>query len=402
MNSRERVHAVINHQIPDYVPCGLGGCETAGLHLLAYDKLQNILKVEKKPPRFSSFMCTAAFEQDVLRAMGGDILLIASPLLCKAPLWSINYEKEWKKEQLWGKTFKVPKSDIFEHLDDGTILWKSRGNLKCPPSGYFFDSATPTDLMQSFEFPSPDTYNPPNELSDVFLRDLQETAKMLYNETDFSLLLGETLTDLQIMPGGEIGYMVLMLEEPDIMCEFLQKAVTASLAQLKQIDQAIGKYVDTVSIAHDMGDNRGITIGPELWRKIYKPFYMELFQGWRKTTNMKSNLHTCGSVESILGDLIECGVDIYNPVQTSAANMDAESLKSRFGNQLVFFGGGYDCQQFSNGDSYDVVYKAVSDTVNIFKKNGGYIFAGVHNLPADIPEHHLRAMLDAWEKNKYY
>jgi uroporphyrinogen decarboxylase len=126
---------------------------------------------------------------------------------------------------------------------------------------------------------------------------------------------------------------------------------------------------------------------------------MKLFQGWHERTGMKINLHTCGSVETILADLIECGLDIYNPVQISAHKMTPESLKSRFGEKLTFWGGDYDAQMMK-GCTYDEVYAHVSRNLNIFKQEGGHIFSGVHNLPADLPEDHLRAMLDAWRKER--
>ena len=86
MNSRERVHAVLNHQLPDRVPNGLGGCETAGLHVIAYDNLQELMGVEQKPARVDTFMMNAVFEEPVIRAMDGDLILLASPNMCKSDL----------------------------------------------------------------------------------------------------------------------------------------------------------------------------------------------------------------------------------------------------------------------------------------------------------------------------
>lgn len=402
MNSRERVRAVINHRIPDRIPCGLGGCETAGLHVAAYDRLQKLLGVERIPPRMDTFMCNAVFEQEVLQAMGGDILLVSSPMMCKSPLWGNGFEQQWKEQTLWGKSFRVSIRDQFRTETDGTMIWESQGGQICPPGAFFFDSAEPTDLTAEFEIPSPDTYHPPHQLSDSLLRNLEETAKALYETTAYSLCMGETITDLQIAPGGMVGSMVLMMEEPDMMKEYLEKSLEAGLAQLVQLDQAVGKYVDILSIAHDFGDNRGVTIGPQLWREIYKPYYHRLFHQWHRITAMKANLHSCGSTEAILGDLAECGMDIYNPVQTSAFGMDPKGLKERFGKDLVFFGGGYDAQKNPQADSYEQVYHRVSENILALGKDGGYLFAGVHNLPADTPQEHLRAMLDAWRDHREY
>lgn len=117
---------------------------------------------------------------------------------------------------------------------------------------------------------------------------------------------------------------------------------------------------------------------------------------------MKINLHSCGSIAFILGDLIECGVQIVNPVQTSAAGMSAEALKKRFGKDVVFRGGGYDTQLIDTSSSYEDVYRGVYNNIKILGAGGNYIFAGVHNLPANMPEHYLKVMLDAYHDAQAY
>ena len=410
MNSRERVKEIINHRIPDYIPNGLGGCETNVLHVLAYDKLQKVLSCKTVPPKICTFMTNAVFELDTIKKMRGDIVLLASPRMCKSMYRiteSDKLEKLWKEQILWDKKFMIPIADKFTYKDDGSVVWETAGNSICPKGGYFFDWVGDVNSNSGFyddfdELPSPDDYNPSHDLPDELLRDLEDAAKLLYEETDLSICLGETVTDLQIQPGGMVKSMILMKEYPEIMREFLNKSATSALSQLKQINQAVGKYVDILSIAHDFGDNRDVLIGGDLWREIYKKPYYDFFHEWKKITDMKINFHTCGSVYSILNDLIDCGVDIINPVQISANNMSAEKLKSKFGDKIIFWGGAYDSQLFGKNETYEEAYKKISETVNILKQGGGYIFSGVHNLPPDMPEYHLRAMLDAWETNKYY
>jgi uroporphyrinogen decarboxylase len=116
---------------------------------------------------------------------------------------------------------------------------------------------------------------------------------------------------------------------------------------------------------------------------------------------MKINLHSCGSIYSILDDLIECGLDLYNPVQISAQDMEPEKLKAKAGKNLVFYGGDYDAQ-LMKGRSYDEVYGHVKHKLCTFKQQGGRIFAGVHNLPPDMPEDHLRAFFTAWMDYRDY
>lgn len=186
------------------------------------------------------------------------------------------------------------------------------------------------------------------------------------------------------------------------MREILDRYADAALKQVEVLDQAVGKYVDMASIVQDIGDNRGVTIGADLWRQIYKPAYKKLFQGWHKRTNMKINFHSCGSIEEIMGDLIECGMDVLNPVQTSAANMSPALLKERYGKDVVFWGGAYDSQIVNPAAAYDEVYQQVSSNIRILAAGGNYIFSGVHNMPGDLPEEHLKALLDAYRDARMY
>lgn len=399
MTSRERVRAVLAHKIPDRIPNGLGGCETAGLHIATYDKLKRILGTSPDiPTRLDTFMLNAVFEEPEIAAMGGDIILLDSPNMCPSRLRG-SAADAWKDQELWGKTYRIPAAHSFRREPDGTTVWETWRNAVCPKGCYYFDQKVPTDLTADFGTPDPTQFHPRDTIDDATLRHLEDQAKRLYEETDLSICLGESITDLQVAPGGMIGSMILMMEEPEIMGEFLERCLEAGLKQIELLDQAVGKYVDILSVAHDFGDNRGVTIGDELWRAIYKPYYYRLFQGWKARTSMKINLHSCGSVSSILEDLIECGVDIFNPVQTSAANMSPADLKARFGDRLIFWGGGYDAQLLGGKATYEDVYTAVRDTIRTLGHGGGYIFAGVHNLPADMPEEHLRAMLEAYWDN---
>lgn len=400
MNSRERVQAVLNHEKPDKIPNGLGGCETAGLHVLAYERLQGLMARPYAPPRLDTFMCNAVFEPDVLSAMEGDILLLASPRMCKSQL-RVDQGMPWRNESLWGHSIRVPAGERFHTREDGSIVWESQGGVICLPDSHYFDCAATADLNAAFAYPSPDEYHPPSDFPDEQLRQLEEAAKRMYEETEFCLCLGETITDLQIAPGGTIGSMALMMEQPDIMHAFLHKSVEAGLSQLVLLEQALGKYVDILSIAHDFGDNQGFAIGEALWRSIYKPHYMRLFQGWKQRTRMRINLHSCGAISSILGDLIECGVDVINPVQTSAQGMDPETLIQRFGGDIVFWGGGYDAQSIPANASFEQVYRSVRHSIEAFKPYR-YIFSGVHNLPSTTSKTHLHAMLEAYRDTRYY
>lgn len=392
---RQRVRNALARLPVDRLPNGLGGTETTGLHVLAYENLKKILGVDDPTCRMNTFMTTTLVELPVLSAAGGDIILLASNL-CPARFWGRGAAQDWKDEVFWGVKLQTPKAWTYTHAPDGAIYWDGT-QIKCPPGGIYFDHYPLPGDRPPDPRPSPDDYHPRGDYPDEFLRALEDAAAWLYRNTEFSISCGEMITDLQLRPGGTENWWMRLVEEPQAAHDFLSRATEAALKQITLLDQAIGKYVDMMQIADDMGDGRGVTIGPRLWREIYKPHYRELFQGWHARTRMKVNLHCCGSVSDILDDLIECGVDVYNPVQISGTNMSPESLKQRFGDRLIFYGGAFDAIQTPPHTPAEVVYETVRANIAALRKGGGYIFAGVHNIPGDTPPSHLKAVLQAYQ-----
>ena len=177
MTSRERVRRTINREKTDCIPNGLGGCETEGLHVLSYYKLREVLGLPPAPPKICTFMTNAVFELDTIKKMKGDIILLASPRMCKSFYRGLNVDAVWKEQILWGKKFSVPLSDRFALRDDGSIIWETAGNAVCPGGGYFFDWFDSNRSDSGFyddidRLPSPDDYNPSHDLPDELLRKL--------------------------------------------------------------------------------------------------------------------------------------------------------------------------------------------------------------------------------------
>ena len=113
-----------------------------------------------------------------------------------------------------------------------------------------------------------------------------------------------------------------------------------------------------------------------------------------RNTPWKSWLHSCGSIAHIIPMLIESGVDILNPVQTSAAGMEPENLKSKYGRQIVFWGGGVDTQKTLPFGSVGDVVKQVEERTQIFGPGGGFVFNPVHNIQQGTPPENIAAAYD--------
>jgi uroporphyrinogen decarboxylase len=141
-------------------------------------------------------------------------------------------------------------------------------------------------------------------------------------------------------------------------------------------------------------------IAPESYRELFKPYHRELFSFLRGRTDAKIFLHTCGAVRELVPDLIEMGVNILNPVQVSAAGMDTAALKRDFGQDMVFWGGGVDTQHvFTDRAKPDRVRDEVKRRIDDLAPGGGFVFAVVHNVQANVSPESIMAM---WETLQEY
>ncbi len=171
----------------------------------------------------------------------------------------------------------------------------------------------------------------------------------------------------------------LLVKIGDFMVEFNRKNLAT-----------IGKFIDLYGIWDDFADQEGLLISPDLWRKLYKPWYIK-FINEAKKHDLLICFHVCGNCSDIIGDLIEMGVDILDPIQVSAKNMDLENLKAKFGKNICFHGG-LDTQKFLPFVTKEDVKKEVRRIKDLFNKTGGLILGPSHYLTSDIPVDNILAI----------
>jgi uroporphyrinogen-III decarboxylase len=176
----------------------------------------------------------------------------------------------------------------------------------------------------------------------------------------------------------------------------MDRSVDASIKCLRQLHDAVGDYCFGWGIAaDDSGTQRAEFINPELWAEMIKPHYAKLCDWVHQNTNWKTFMHSCGSIYHLIPHMIEAGVDILNPIQTSAADMEPVRLREEIGGRIVFWGGGCDTQSVLPTASPEEVREHVRERLRIFKPGGGYVFTQVHNIQGDVPPENVIAMLDA-------
>jgi uroporphyrinogen decarboxylase len=167
------------------------------------------------------------------------------------------------------------------------------------------------------------------------------------------------------------------------------------LATLEKVCESVGDIVDILRFGDDLGMNNGLFMAPEKYQKLFKPYHTKLNDDVDSHSGMKTLLHSCGSLYPIIPDLIEAGYDILNPVQTSAYQMDPVVLKREFGKDITFWGGGCNTRTVLNQATPAEVYTHCRRMIDLFNKDGGFVFNQEHNILPDVPPENILAMYRA-------
>ena len=155
----------------------------------------------------------------------------------------------------------------------------------------------------------------------------------------------------------------------------------------------LGGRVDAVFLTGtDFGTQRGLFISAQAYRDLFKPFHKRINDLVHAKSKWKTFIHSCGAVTDLIPDFIEAGFDILNPVQCSAAGMDARRLKREFGRHVTFWGGGVDTQKTLPFGTPEEVYREVRERIDIFAPDGGFVFNSIHNVQSNVPTENILAM----------
>jgi uroporphyrinogen decarboxylase len=180
-----------------------------------------------------------------------------------------------------------------------------------------------------------------------------------------------------------------------MVASLLDALMEIHLQNLEKVCNAVGDVADIIRFGDDLGTDNGPFMKPETYRELFKPRHKILCDYVKSHSNMRTFLHSCGSVDMLIPDLIDVGFDILNPVQTNAKNMEPEYLKNKYGRDITFWGGGIDTRNMLNTGTPVEIRKQVLQRLEIFSKDGGYVFNTVHNILPDVPPENIVAMFDA-------
>jgi uroporphyrinogen decarboxylase len=394
MTPRERIQAAIAHQTPDRIPIDFGGTPETGIAGVAYQALRKHLGINGTPPRIFDVNQQLAVVEGPARQRAGDDCLLLT-VGCK----------EWRSWTLPdGSPCEVPARWQPVRGTDGsdTVMGPTGAPLvRRLPGAFWFSPAGPLapGLDSIADIPKFMPYirildRPP--YLDESLEDLAQRARTLHRETDYALIGhfgGHIFAACQLLRGMN-NFMCDLIADNKFARALLDAIADQHITEFEHYIAALGPYVQVVAVADDLGSQRGPQMSVELFREIVRPPMERLYQFIKKHSDAKLFLHSCGSVAALIPDLVEMGVDILNPVQVSAADMDTKRLKREFGRDLVFWGGGCDTQHILPFGTPQQVRDEVRRRIEDLGPDG-FVFAQVHNIQPGVPPENMLAMWDA-------
>ena len=246
-------------------------------------------------------------------------------------------------------------------------------------------------------------------LSEADLQHYADQAEYWHENSEYGIYLtlgGMAFGDIALVPAPwlkhpkgirdvEEWYMATATRR-DYVYQVFEKQCEIALQNIDRVAEAVGDRVQVVFVTGtDFGTQRGLFISPQTYRDLYKPFQRQINDRIHEKTCWKTFIHSCGAVHDLIGDFIEAGFDVLNPVQCSAVGMDPRTLKEKFGDQLVFWGGGVDTQKTLPFGSPEDVYREVCQRIDILGKDSGFVFNSIHNIQSNVPVENILALFKA-------
>jgi uroporphyrinogen decarboxylase len=382
----------IKHEEPDRVPIDLGGTDISTIMVGPYRRLGERLGIDIDPIYVTDpFQQVAIVNEKIMNSLGVDAKVIN--LL----------PKNWYEGEAYdGTPVHLPDRFRPEIQSDGSkIIRNTEGHvdLKMPKGGFFFDPVHfPLNNITHIA-----EIEKANELIENFDRslwwdlaweDLALKVKKIRENTT-RLLVGSFQGHIfqagQFLRGWD-EFLIDLASNPALAEALMDRLAEAHMRAFDRYAETVGQYVDIIQVNDDLGMQDAMWISPVTYRKHIKPYHAKLYKYMKEKTNAPLFLHSDGSLYPIIPDLIEIGVDILNPVQYTAKDMELTKLKAEFGQDLCFWGAGVDTQYILPFRTPKEVEDEVKRNIEIMAPGGGFVFAAVHNITEGVPVENIIAL----------
>jgi uroporphyrinogen decarboxylase len=361
LSHRERVVMSLNHQQPDRVPMDMMGNATMLLDK-TYLRLRDTLGLTPIPP-IRSGSSANYYDERILEYLDIDFRRV---FLKKAPNNKTLFHEDGSYTDIWG--IRYQQHGIFVNIMESPMK-----NIQT------------IGEVEAYPWP---------KAGDLYTAEgLAETTRRLYEETDYAIVARNPLSpgflDLGSWMVGIADFLMLMAAKPEVAERIIARILEIYKGVYSIFLEAVGPYVQVVEAADDLGGQQQPLVSPRMYRKLIKPAEVELYHLiHEKAPHAFLIHHSDGNIFPIIPDLVEAGVNILNPVQTSTRGMDASTLKDTYG-QMVSFHGAIEKME----ESKDELVAEVVEKCRILGRGGGYILASCNHM-IDVHPENILAMFE--------
>ncbi len=375
MNARERVLKTINHEEPDRVPILLGPNNTTGIKMETYRKIKRLEGIDAPDEYLYQWpeLGTAKIDEETLERLGTDFRGVRD----REP-----------KTVLERNQNRKPHTPYINS-------WGS-GQVETEP-GEWYPGIHPLEDAERVE--KIEEYDGWPDMTDPTRVDhVKDRAAKLAEEGEYAIIatpwLLFPLERAFAMQGMDV-FLGNLVKNPEFARSLLRKITEQCKTLMDLFLAELGDNVDIIGIGDDLGTQDSLLMSPKTYRDILKPIHDDYIDFIKERTDASLFFHTDGDVFPLIEDFIEIGVDILNPIQTSAGKMsDLDELNRRFGDDIVFCGG-IDTQKVLPQGSPEEVRDEVKRVIEALAPGGGYIVSAVHTIMEEVPAENVLAMADA-------
>ena len=413
MNGKERLAATLDHKRPDRVCVDFGATAVTGIHVSALTRLRNALLGDSghRVKVIEPYQMLGEVDDELRQALGVDVIGV---LTRKSILGTL--QKDWKPFTMYDGTQVLAPGDFNTRVNEGgdTLIYPE-GDTSVPPSGimpkggYFFDAIVRQEPIDDSRLNVEDNLEEFGPLGEEDLAYYREQRHWLEERKDAGVILvvpGAGFGDIALVPAPFLKYpkgirdvqewYLSTAMRRDYVMEVFERQCEIAEKNVRTLMDLFGDTVQAAMITGtDFGMQTGPFIGNDTYRALYKPFHVRINDLIHRKSGWKTFIHSCGSVYKLIPEFIDAGFDILNPVQCSAAEMDAVRLKKEFGRDIVFWGGGVNTQWTMAFGKPQEVYDEVRQRIEIFGKEGGFVFNSIHNIQANTPVENMLALFRA-------
>jgi uroporphyrinogen decarboxylase len=290
-----------------------------------------------------------------------------------------------------------PPSSLSRPLADGefTDSW----GITRRWTGLYYDIVDPplknAGLSDLAAYPWPDAREIPQAWFDGYADD----ARRLSGDTDYVVVAEHPVYGYLEMGCWLCGYddfLYRLLADG----EFVRALFGRYHAYVREVTEryyrALGPWIHVTTSGDDFGMQSAPFLSPECFRELLVPWYKERIGQTKSLTRADYFHHTCGSVYRLLDDICAMGVDILNPIQPGALEMEPERLKKGYGSRLIFWGG-IDEQVLLTRGTESEVEDGVRRVAGAMSRGGRFVAAPSHKIQVDVPPRNTAAMYRALE-----